>query len=440
MKKIEKILFFTIISLFLFVGNVKAADDINITCPKTATVGEPFTCNITTNQSIVISSDLRVYEGSTEMNKSGAIKFKATKAQDYDIALISEDGIETYKTVTVSVKNATTTTTTTTTTISKSDNNYLTSITVDGEEIENFNKTTSKYFVEVENDVTKVDLEAEAEDDTATVKIDGPKSLEVGDNEFTISVTSESNATKIYKVIITRKEEEESSNNDIKNIKVKGYHLNFDKSSKTFYLTIDKEDTELDITVDLKDDTASYEIEGNENLEDGSVIKIIVKAEDGTKDTYRIIIQKKDANYVPLIISLIVILIIIGIVTFVIIKKKNKKNKKENNKDTKNNKKIEKEDKKSVEEEKTIEMPSISEDKKTEEINDNNDDVVVDDFEDDIIHIDNDEDEKTRMLSYAEKEELEKTKLLSDDEINNKIDEELEKTLLFNYENEDDDE
>lgn len=437
MKKIKKILFFTIISLFLFVSNVKA-EDVSITCPKTATVGEPFTCNITTNQSIVISSDLKVYEGSTEMNKSGTIKFKATKAQDYDIALISEDGIETYKTVTVSVKNATTTTTTTTTTESKSDNNYLSSITVDGEEIENFNKTTSKYFVEVENDVTKIDLDAEAEDDAATVEIDGPKSLEVGDNEFTISVTSESNATKIYKVIITRKEEEESSNNDIKNIKVKGYHLNFDKSSKTFYLTIDKEDTELDITVDLKDDTASYEIEGNENLEDGSVIKIIVEAEDGTKDTYRIIIQKKDANYVPLIISLIVILIIIGIVTFVIIKKKNKKNKKENSKNTPKNKKQVKEDKKNIEDEKTIEMPTITEDNKTEESNDNENNE--DDFEDDIIHIDNDEDEKTRMLSYAEKEELEKTKLLSDDEINNKIDEELEKTLLFNYENEDDDE
>lgn len=433
MKKINKILFFAIISMFLFVCNVKA-EDVSITCPKTATVGEPFSCNITTNQSIVISSDLRIYEGSAEMNKSGTIKFKATKAQDYDITLAYEDveGILKYKTATVSVKNATTTTTTTTTTKSKSDNNYLSSITVDGEEVENFNKITSKYFVEVENDVTKIDLDAEAEDDTATVEIDGPKSLEVGDNEFTISVTSESDSTKIYKVIITRKEEEESSNNDIKNIKVKGYHLNFDKSSKTFYLTIDKEDTELDITVDLKDDTASYEIEGNENLEDGSVIKIIVEAEDGTKDTYRIIIQKKDTNYVPLIISLIIIFIIIGIVTFVIIKKKNKK---ENSNNTPKNKKQVKEDKKNIEDEKTIEMPTITEDNKIEELNDNENNE--EDFEDDIIHIDNDEDEKTRMLSYAEKEELEKTKLLSDDEINNKIDEELEKTLLFNYENED---
>lgn len=440
MNKFKKIIFLAGISMFLFIGNIYATDEVNITCPKTATVGEPFTCNITTNKSVFISSDLKVYEGSTEMNKNGYIKFKATKAQDYDISLVSEDvdGVKTYKTVTVSIKNATTTTTTTTTTTkAKSDNNYLSSITINGDEIEGFKKTTSKYFIEVENDVTKVSLEAEAEDENSNVEIDGPKSLEVGDNEYTISVTSESDSTKFYKVIITRKDEEESSNTDIKSIKIKGYHLNFDKNSKTFYLNIDKEDTELDITVNLKDKNANYEIEGNENLEDGSVIKIIVEAEDGTEDTYRIIIQKKDSNYIPLIIILISLLIIIGIIIFIVIKKK--KVKKENTKNSNTNKQNKEKKKKTVEEEKTIEMPSIAssiEEKNKKSIN--NDEFEND--EDDIIHIDNDEEEKTRILSYAEREELEKTKLLNDEEINDKIDQELEKTLLFNNDNDDEDE
>ena len=53
--------------------------------------------------------------------------------------------------------------------------------------------------------------------------------MSVGDNEYTISVTSESNTTKIYKVIVTRAEEEESSSTDVKNIKVKGYNLNVER-------------------------------------------------------------------------------------------------------------------------------------------------------------------------------------------------------------------
>lgn len=72
----------------------------------------------------------------------------------------------------------------------------------------------------------------------------------------------------------------------------------------------------------------------------------------------------------------------------------------------------------------------------------NTDDNVSknEDIEDyDIPLIDNDEEEETRILSYAEREELERNKLL-DNDVSNTIDEELDKTLLFNYnENNDED-
>lgn len=295
MKKVKLFLMF-ILGMFIFSLNVKAADTYGIKCDK-AYANEPFACSVTTAKPVSISTDLKVYEGSVSMDKNGTIKFKASKAGDYDISLISDDGETTYKTVTISVNEKTTTSkTTTVTTKAKSDNNYLESITVNGEQVESFEKSKTKYFVEVENKVKKVAVKATCEDDTATVTIDGPKVLEVGDNEYTISVKSESNATKFYKVIVTRKDKEESSNTDIKSIKIRGYHLNFDKNSKTFYLNIKKEDTELDITVNTKDKKANYDIEGNENLEDGSVVKIVVTAQNGDTDTYRIIIQKESTN------------------------------------------------------------------------------------------------------------------------------------------------
>ena len=447
MKKVKLFLMF-ILGMLIFSVNVKAADTYGIKCDK-AYSNEPFACSVTTAKPVSISTDLKVYEGSVSMDKNGTIKFKASKAGDYDISLISDDGETTYKTVTISVNEKTTTTkTTTTTTKAKSENNYLESITVNGEQIESFEKSKTKYFVEVENKVKKATIKATSEDDASTVTIDGPKVLEVGDNEYTISVKSESNTTKFYKVIVTRKDKEESSNTDIKGIKIRGYHLNFDKNSKTFYLNVKKEDTELDITVNTKDKKANYDIEGNENLEDGSVVKIVVTAQNGDTDTYRIIIQKESTNIIPYIIGALILIIIIVIIVVVMKNKKKKDNDKGDNKDKKSDgkkKPINKENKNNedFENEKTIEMPPISEPKEKDN-KESYEEEYDDDLDDEMVHIDNDEEEETRILSYAEREELERAKRQKEEEdssdVSNKIDEELNKSLSFDYEYENDDE
>ncbi len=401
--------------------------------------GTDLTCNVTIDEgdeAIQVSSPLTIKNVTGDMNTkyakiasfatSGTVVFK-TDGLLGDYKILAEDVIGSYtNSVTIHISEATTTTkttTTTTTTKAKSDNNYLTSIIVDGVPLKDFSKSKTKYFIELENDVVNANIKAEAEDENAKVEIDGPKSLNVGDNEYTISVTSENNTTKFYKVIVTRKDEEESSNTDIKSIKIKGYRLSFDKNSKTFHLKINKEDTELDITVNTKDKNASYEIEGNESLKDGSVIKIIVTAEDGSSDTYRIIIEKKESNVVSFIIVGIMLIIVVGLVIFFIIKK-NKNKTKKSKKDEQTPKKETK--KESYTEEKTIEMPVINTDDNASE----NEYAEVED--EDVPLIDNDEEEETRILSYAEREELERNKLL-DSDIANTIDEELDKTLLFDY-------
>ena len=240
----------------------------------------------------------------------------------------------------------------------------------------------------------------------------------------------------------------ESSNTDIKSIKIRGYHLNFDKNSKTFYLNIKKEDTELDIMVNTKDKKANYDIEGNENLEDGSVVKIVVTAQNGDTDTYRIIIQKESTNIIPYIIGVAILIIIIVIIVVVMKNKKKKDNDKDDNKDKKSDgkkKPINKENKNNedFENEKTIEMPPISEPKEKDN-KESYEEEYDDDLDDEMVHIDNDEEEETRILSYAEREELERAKRQKEEEdssdVSNKIDEELNKSLSFDYEYENDDE
>lgn len=434
MKKNLKLLAFFIITSFVFVFNVKAESSITCT-PKNVYIGDQITCSIKTDEPVEVTSKLSLVAGNTTLEKNGNIVYKATNKGTYDVILTTiEPGFTTKAEVNVTEKTTTTKTTTTTTTKAKSDNNYLSSITIDGEEIDDFSKNTTKYFVDVENDTQKVTIKAQAEDSTATVSIDGPKTLNVGDNEYTISVTSESDSIKYYKIIITRADEEESSSTEIKSIKIRGYKLSFDKTSKTFHLNIKPEDSQLDITVTLKDKKANYEIEDNDNLKDGSVIKIVVTAEDNTTDTYRIIISKKSSNIMPIIIGSLILVIAIIIIVLVIINKKRKNNKdnKNDNKAKEKNVTEDKIEKENIINEKTIEMPIINEPEQASE--------ASLDEEDYNIPYDNDEEEETRILSYAEQKELEKANKEENEKTSMEIDKALENMLSFEYESDEDDE
>lgn len=438
MKKRVTLILFMFMFCFVSIDNLQAKSTYS--CNKEVPVDGYITCSVTVdNDAVKIESDgnVNIYDLKGEkyskisdyqavFYESGTVVFGPAddKYSKYIISLLTEDGRPYGSDTRVNVIAKTTVKpTTTTTTKSLSSNNYLSTITVDGEEIKNFSKNTSKYFVKVENDVSTISIEAEAEDEKAKVEIDGPDTLKIGDNEYTISVTSENDTTKFYKVIVTRKEADESSNTDIDNIKVKGYNLNFDKNSKTFYLSINKNTTKLNIEVTLDDEKSNYEIKGNENLKDGSIVKIIVTAEDGSTDTYRIIIQKDSKSNVPLIIILISSIIIIGIVVFVLIKRKNKKKKNDKKgKTAQNNQKSNSSvENKAYQDEKTIEMPPISSDSAGL-------DGYKEDDDEQIIHVDNDEEEKTRMLSYAEKVELEKN-VDENEKIKNMINDELDKTF-----------
>lgn len=87
-----------------------------------------------------------------------------------------------------------------------SNNNYLSSLSVDGTPISNFNKDTLTYTLSaVENDKTSMELSATAEDTKAKVTGTGIKNLEVGENTFEIVVTAEDGTQKSYKVNIERK-------------------------------------------------------------------------------------------------------------------------------------------------------------------------------------------------------------------------------------------
>lgn len=99
-------------------------------------------------------------------------------------------------------------TTTTSETYKGSYINYLTDISIDGYSITpEFSMTNTTYMLEVENDVTSIDISTTKYDSSSIVKIYGNTNLEVGENKVLISVTAENGSVRTYRIYVTRKAE-----------------------------------------------------------------------------------------------------------------------------------------------------------------------------------------------------------------------------------------
>ncbi len=207
----------------------------------------------------------------------------------------------------------------------RSSNNLLSAISLSDGNI-TFDPNTLDYQTKVLYDTEKIEVVAIPEDKQAKVEIKGGKNLKVGENLITITVTSEKQEKKQYKITVTRLKQGETlgNNANIKNIIVKNYKLPFEYT-KTDYKLVIKDEDKLDINVIMDDTTSTYSIIGNENLKDGSIIKIITKSQDNTTRTYTINITKASVGIIYYVIAIVLVLLVIGIPLVVYLKSVKKK-------------------------------------------------------------------------------------------------------------------
>lgn len=196
-----------------------------------------------------------------------------------------------------------------------------------------FNSSTYEYKVIINEDINDITIDAVANDPKASIKIEKPKSLEFGNNEYKIIVTAENGNKKTYRINVYKTDpnsEEKpeviikSSNANLSNIIISGVRINFDKDKKTYdvYTSSDK----LDIKVEKEDNKSYVQIIGNNNLKNGNVVTIGVVAEDGTRNEYKLNIIKSDnIDYINLSISIAMILLTFIVFIITINKSKNKK-------------------------------------------------------------------------------------------------------------------
>ena len=92
-------------------------------------------------------------------------------------------------------------------------NNKLSSIELDGHELEYFSEDVNEYEITVESNVDKINVTVTKKDDKSTVTGNiGENKLSYGLNKLSINVTSESGSKNTYHLNITREDARSSDN------------------------------------------------------------------------------------------------------------------------------------------------------------------------------------------------------------------------------------
>ncbi|MDD2208618.1 MAG: cadherin-like beta sandwich domain-containing protein [Bacilli bacterium] len=218
------------------------------------------------------------------------------------------------------------------------ENLYLQTLNIEGQDI-GFSKFKFTYDLTVLYEVENLVITATATSDDATVEIPEDTTLEVGENEIIINLTNDQGESSIYTIKVIRLNEGEeirtlSSDASLSSVSLEPYTVDFSPTTFNYTIEIDSKTTELSVTAVPSSEYASYEVIGNTNLEEGSIIKIEVMAEDGTIIVYNFHISVKQnileeyKLYILIAGALMLVLIIIVIIISSNNKKKKKKAKK----------------------------------------------------------------------------------------------------------------
>ena len=169
-----------------------------------------------------------------------------------------------------------------------SKNNYLKSLSVKEGNIE-FSREKKEYEIEVEYEIDKVNVEAVAEEENASIIGQGEREIKIGENNVNVIVTAEDGSVREYIIKVKRKNPVTSK---LLNIEVKNYELDsvFDSNKTEYEVEVDNEIESIEINVSKLDPGSTYVVEGNENFKVGlNEVRIISTSSDGKESTTYVI-------------------------------------------------------------------------------------------------------------------------------------------------------
>ncbi len=217
-----------------------------------------------------------------------------------EVTVTAEDGSKSKYIINVYKKEKQQGTTTVIQTPKKqSNNNYLSTLSVDGTTLTpKFNKDVVSYNVTVPYDVSKLDIKYTIEDKKATAEILENEPLKVGEvKQIYVKVTAEDGSVRMYTINATRSAL--SSNAYLKELSAKGFNLNetFDKTKLNYTMNVSADTKSLDLKALAENDKAKVEILGNGNLKVGSnMLMVSVTDENGFSKIYQLDVIKPEAT------------------------------------------------------------------------------------------------------------------------------------------------
>lgn len=321
-----------VLFIFMFVGVISVSATSLKLDPETIEVGKNSTLTIsnpTRSGDYKISYDKSILDAKNNCGTSDfvlqnkvkdgcTIVFTAKKnlslTENKKIEIkLSDDGGSTPEVKTLTVKANTTTTTTTTTspstttqtaistTKAKSNNAKLKELKITSEDkvelsyTPKFSSSINEYSLNVDGSISRVIINATLEDSNASLVIsDNVKSeLVAGENnKITITVLAEDGQTKnTYTINVLRDALETDAT--LKSLKIKEYpSFKFSADKFSYNVEVDSSVKKLTFDYTLASDKSSVEISGNDELKDGSVVKLTVTSEDGSKREYKFTVIK----------------------------------------------------------------------------------------------------------------------------------------------------
>ena len=325
MKKKLIMFAFTIVACFFSVLNVKAGAtlEVNPSKVKVSTNSQDYTFKLNfkdaTGSSWKLSYDSDVYPTGTNpiangklSSESGTIEFAVKKNLDLkedkkvNISIKNENSGEEVTISVIILKNVAAPPTptqkvTTTKTEVKSNNANLKSLELADSEgnfvilTPKFSKDVYYYSATVLSTVKTVSITAVAEDGKANIVTSNNANYELKageNNKIIITVTAEDGTPKSYNINIKR--EALSADASLKSLTIKEVkNFELEKDKYTYDVTINDSVDTLTLDYEANSLNTIVKISGNKNLKDGSKVKILVTAEDGTKKEYILNIVKK---------------------------------------------------------------------------------------------------------------------------------------------------
>ena len=226
----------------------------------------------------------------------------------FTISEVAQNDETKTKTIKINANKTTTSPTTTTkaqtttTQAPKSSNANLKTLEIKGNDdsdvilTPNFSSDVYEYSATVDASIKTININATMEDSKSNMVIsnNATDELKAGENnKITITVTAEDGTTK-KAYVINIKREALTADATLKSLLIKECS-DFAFKSDKFSYTIKVKETVSKLTIDYvtSSEDALVSISGNEDLKDGSKVKILVTAEDGTKKEYILNIKKE---------------------------------------------------------------------------------------------------------------------------------------------------